>query len=335
MKSRSSLKLFKFWQIKYRVYAILLVLLISPNFYSTNLGVNSTIDFLSVQYTIINNNIFAGKIQRNIVAKANVIPLVEDKKPKTLIIDQKEFVKVDRTGEEITRLLKNANYDMGFISAKPFLDLGMALPIPPKFENVEKKLVVGENPQSLDNLVPRPQNAQLVNFLRYPKYNINTPIIHAGFFDYFEKNANQTANFNKSISEDTTKNDPLANPIQKLLVGGIVHLPFSPEPGEIGNSYIIGHSSNYSFIKSSYNTIFKPLESTSKVGEEFIIYDRFGRELKFRVFESLKIAGSDSTEAYKNFPDKRVVTLQTSILTFTSGTWQPTHRWLTRGELVV
>ena len=120
------------------------------------------------------------------------------------------------------------------------------------------------------------------------------------------------------------------------MVDGIVHIAFTADPGDIGNSYIVGHSSNFSSVKSDYNTIFKPIESVSKPGEEFILWDDCGRELKFKVFETLRIEEGDVNEAYKIYPDKRVVTLQTSILTFVPGKGlTPTHRWLTRGELVM
>jgi hypothetical protein len=81
---------------------------------------------------------------------------------------------------------------------------------------------------------------------------------------------------------------------------------------------------------------FKPLERRSQVGEEFVIYDRFGRELKFQVFEAFEIGEQGSDLALQNYPDKRVVTLQTSILEFIPGQgFKPTKRWLTRGELAV
>ena len=129
-------------------------------------------------------------------------------------------------------------------------------------------------------------------------------------------------------------------PIQIKLRDGVVHLteevhPYSVMPGEIGNSYIVGHSSNYSWVKSNYNEIFKPLEKRTQVGEEFIIYDKYGRELKFKVFETILIEETDTATAFKLFEGRRVVTLQTSVLTWRGGVLIPTHRWLTRGELVL
>lgn len=40
------------------------------------------------------------------------------------------------------------------------------------------------------------------------------------------------------------------------LKSGVVHYPCTPLPGDIGTSYISGHSSNYSWIKAEYNKVF-------------------------------------------------------------------------------
>jgi hypothetical protein len=193
----------------------------------------------------------------------------------------------------------------------------------------------------LNDLVPIPENPQLVNFLRYPKYNINVPVQYAGLKDLFETNDKGEFLKDKNggyipFEENVARDGPLGVPIQRLLVDGIVHIPFTPQPGEIGNSYIVGHSSNYSSVNSKYNYIFKPLEQISQPGEEFYVYDKNGRELKFNVFETKAILEKDVSEAYKDFGDRRVVTLQCSILEFVPGQGlQPTKRWLTRGELVL
>lgn len=45
----------------------------------------------------------------------------------------------------------------------------------------------------------------------------------------------------------------------KDLKNGVVHYPGTALPGEIGTSYISGHSSNYAWVKSDYNKIFATL----------------------------------------------------------------------------
>jgi hypothetical protein len=195
--------------------------------------------------------------------------------------------------------------------------------------------------RNLSNLLKVPENPENKNVLLYPQYGITVPIQYAGLKDLFETDDNgellkDTEGKYVPIIENVARDGPLGVPIQKLLIGGIVHVGFTPLPGEIGNSYIVGHSSNFSSVASDYNYIFQPLERKSQVGEEFTIYDKDGRKLLFRVFETVEVLEADTETAFKTFGDKRVVTLQCSILEWVPGQGlQPTKRWLTRGELVI
>lgn len=47
----------------------------------------------------------------------------------------------------------------------------------------------------------------------------------------------------------------------KDLQSGVIHYPGTAMPGEIGTTYISGHSSNYVWVKGSYNQIFSHLDS--------------------------------------------------------------------------
>lgn len=42
---------------------------------------------------------------------------------------------------------------------------------------------------------------------------------------------------------------------------GVVHYPCTPLPGDIGTSYISGHSSNYAWIKADYNQVFAKMNN--------------------------------------------------------------------------
>ena len=118
-------------------------------------------------------------------------------------------------------------------------------------------------------------------------------------------------------------------PIQKLLKDGVVHLGDSVQPGEIGNSYIVGHSSNFRQVISNYNYVFATL-NRAKERDEFIILDRNGKKLEFKVFESIMVDYTDVVMAYKDFGGKKVVTLQAGVLE----NGKPIKRLLVRGELV-
>ena len=56
----------------------------------------------------------------------------------------------------------------------------------------------------------------------------------------------------------------------KDLPNGVVHYPGTALPGQIGTSYISGHSSNYSWIKGNYNKVFATLNNLKQY-DSFVI----------------------------------------------------------------
>lgn len=59
--------------------------------------------------------------------------------------------------------------------------------------------------------------------------------------------------------------------IQKALERGIVHYQGTAQPGEVGNSFLTGHSSNYWWATGSYNYVFVVLDKMT-VGDQAIVY---------------------------------------------------------------
>lgn len=57
----------------------------------------------------------------------------------------------------------------------------------------------------------------------------------------------------------------------KELENGIIKYPGSANPGESGNSFIFGHSSNFPWAKGAYNDVFALLNELA-VGDEIIVY---------------------------------------------------------------
>ena len=51
-----------------------------------------------------------------------------------------------------------------------------------------------------------------------------------------------------------------ANDFETDLLNGVIHYPGTALPGQIGTTYISGHSSNYVWVKSNYNHIFTHLD---------------------------------------------------------------------------
>ncbi len=252
-------------------------------------------------------------------------PKVEEVKERAL--------QVDLAGVELTRTMKRFGFNMGFLSSSFISDLGFGLPIEveEQFAEIEDESEYAKYdiPTPLEEIIPAPENPQFRNKFVWEQYEIEAPIIYAPFEDIFQQNDDQSFAFDQYVN-----NDPIDSPVQQKLRDGIVHLPFTPSPGEVGNSYIIGHSSNYSSVESDYNFIFEPIIEKVSEGEQFSVYDNLGRKLDFEVIEAKSVRQEDVQEAYKKFDDKRTVTLQGSILEQTADGWLPTKRYLVTGELM-
>lgn len=315
-----------FWRLRYRMYALLISVILLPLLYASASSTPTEITTQALSssgFEVKSENWLYKDIQR--IKKTFVAPeIVKNPVVDKIICTQQGACKyLDKDGKDITTLLANLNLD--YRSLQSFVELGLPAPV------IQGTAPVQEVPRkkTLAELTPAPASPSRTSFLNYPSYSINAPILWSTLDDLFKKNSDGSC----CNLQDPIDQNPTSSPIQTKLKEGIVHIAFQPLPGELGNSYIVGHSSNFSFIKSSYNSIFKPLEKKSKPGEFFTIWDQQGRELLFKVFETKEILEDDVSEAYKNYPDCRVVTLQTSILEWVNGQLLPTKRWLTRGEL--
>lgn len=326
------------WKLRYRMYAIIVIIILAPILYANDKNIPENISIDGLGYSLVSQNVLASKYEKTDDAFGEETSFETGEKvlPETIVVNGDKVTFYDKTGKILTEILKrDASLDLGFIFSQPFVDLDSPITISKdQFDQFEDSIsggVVDDGLVPLDKLIPPPATpGKFRNLLVYDKYKIRVPIIYTTFEDVF--NTKPDGSIDWTSARDT---GGVNSPVQVKLKDGIVHLAYSPQPGEIGNSYIIGHSSNYSYIKSAYNTVFKPIEQKSQVGEEFVIYDRYGRELRFKVFEAVKIADNDVNGAYTKYEDKRVVTLQTSILGIRNGKWEATHRWLTRGELVL
>lgn len=315
------------WVFRYRFYTILSLLVLISLLYSSNNNVPNNIQAFG--YKVEKQNY----LYQDIVKIRNEAPDIIIPQINTIKIDKDEMVDFDYTSEDLGAKLKEVGIDAGYINVPLLRALKQTIPVPDRIVKLQKDRFNSEQLRygpTLESIYPAPVSPLVRDFIRLPDYNINAPIVFATFEDMFGKKPDGSidlTNFN-----DTSETD---SPLQKRLQDGVVHLPFTPFPGDLGNCYIVGHSSNYAYIKSDYNTIFKPIESKGEVNQIFKINDRLGRELNFRIFSTEAIEYTDTTKAYTPYPDKRVCTLQTSIVTFRKekGFW-PYQRWLVRGELI-
>lgn len=98
---------------------------------------------------------------------------------------------------------------------------------------------------------------------------------------------------------------------QDALRDGVVHYPGTAMPGELGNVYIFGHSSDYVWSPGAYKTIFARLPQI-EIGEQIEITDADGKSFVYVVTET-KVVGPRDLSVLDQFNyEKRVLTLQTS-----------------------
>jgi len=136
-----------------------------------------------------------------------------------------------------------------------------------------------------------PEVAPPDNRLIIPAININVPIVEASDaalrrrdFDMFDED------------------------IQNALKFGVVHYPGTAEPGEVGNVFLTGHSSNLPWVDSNYNAVFALLPRLA-IGDEYSVFYR-GSLHRYRVTERFEVSPKDvSVLAQPN--DQRMSTLMT------------------------
>ncbi|MDD3303178.1 MAG: sortase [Candidatus Gracilibacteria bacterium] len=72
---------------------------------------------------------------------------------------------------------------------------------------------------------------------------------------------------NRTVSGQNELNDIF----MKELENGVIRYPGSVKPGEIGNTFIFGHSSNFPWIKGEYNDVFSLLDNVG-INDEVVVY---------------------------------------------------------------
>ncbi|MDQ1344411.1 MAG: sortase [Patescibacteria group bacterium] len=131
-------------------------------------------------------------------------------------------------------------------------------------EDLKKKLdesnvVVKENILSPKKLVPaKPQMNVDFDILPYenriviPKIGKNIPLVDVE-------------------SGNGVDFDHMENIFMKELEKGVIRYPGTARPGESGNAFVFGHSSNYPWMKGAYNQVFALLDQLV-YGDEIIVY---------------------------------------------------------------
>ncbi len=92
---------------------------------------------------------------------------------------------------------------------------------------------------------------------------------------------------------------------------GVVQYPGTALPGQLGNMYVFGHSSDYSWAKGSYRTVFAKLPDI-KIGSEIKITDGAGRLYTYQVNKTVVVLPTDTQYLSQYNYQKKLLTIQTS-----------------------
>ncbi len=157
----------KIWQLRYRFYAFVSLLILAPVLFASNSDINPNIDFSIDNFETLNSNFLYSSMHK--VRKSKQAEPIAGTTEK---LAQNNLPPVDTQGEAIPKTEEKELEEQ-----KP----------------VESKVA---GPVSLNQLVPRPANPQYTNFIRYPKYNINTPLLFSTVDDLYQTNADGSIKMN-------------------------------------------------------------------------------------------------------------------------------------------
>lgn len=144
------------------------------------------------------------------------------------------------------------------------------------FQNSPNNMVLQANDLAIDQKKP--------GRLEIPSLNINVPVMWTG----------DPKNFDKDLQS------------------GVVHYPGTAMPGQIGTSYISGHSSNYAWAKGDYKKIFSTLGNLADNSSfKITVVQKDGKDviLHYVVTGRREFKATDQAQ-FENFP-KSVVALST------------------------
>lgn len=114
---------------------------------------------------------------------------------------------------------------------------------------------------------------------------------------------------------------------QEGMSQGVAHYPGTALPGQFGNVFIFGHSSDFVWAKGEYKTIFAVLPKI-KIGDEIIITDSQANEFVYIVKKSTSASADDTAFLDQNTEGRKILTLQTSYPLGTA-----LRRWMIVAEM--
>jgi len=130
------------------------------------------------------------------------------------------------------------------------------------------------NTDDLAALLPTPTSTN--DRIVIPSLNVNAPVVEP------------TLGLEALKAQDFTT---LEDQIHETLLKGVVHYPGTAEPGEKGNAFLTGHSSNVFWEMSPYNTVFALLPKI-KVGDDLYVTHNLV-EYHYRVVDKKEVQPTD------------------------------------------
>ena len=127
------------------------------------------------------------------------------------------------------------------------------------------------------------------NRIIIPKIGKNIPLVDVGLNEGFDFNH-------------------IENIFMKELEKGIVRYPGTARPGENGNAFIFGHSSNYPWMQGEYNSVFALLDELT-FGDEIIVY--YNQKKFTYVIQEKKIVKPGNVKILDRDPEKKELSLMT------------------------
>jgi LPXTG-site transpeptidase (sortase) family protein len=98
---------------------------------------------------------------------------------------------------------------------------------------------------------------------------------------------------------------------QAALKKGVVHYPGTAAIGEVGNSYLFGHSSDFAFKGGEYKTVFALLPNI-ELGSVIEVTDEKGKVFLYKVYDKFVAEKTDVHLLGQETNGAKVLTIQTS-----------------------
>ncbi len=113
------------------------------------------------------------------------------------------------------------------------------------------------------------------------------------------------------VDVELTKNvdfDHMENIFMKELEKGVIRYPGTARPGENGNAFIFGHSSNFPWMPGAYNQVFALLDKLT-YGDEIIVY--YNQKKYVYVIREKKIVKPGDVKVLNRNPESKELSLMT------------------------